>query len=110
MVGSAAGSGQSIEIHKYVATVDTVLTTYSGLTLADGDVFRLTVQGTALTATLNGTVLGTTIDSTFATGQPGIFIFQSTGGGLDFWNADNAFMPKKEKAILQAVNSSTGTF
>lgn len=41
-------------------------------TISAGDVIRLSVVGTTLTVTYNGTIVRTATDSTWATGQPGI--------------------------------------
>ena len=47
-------------------------------TAADGDVWRLTVVGTTLTVSQNGSTVKTLTDSTYASGAPGLYIFSAT--------------------------------
>lgn len=79
-----------IEIRRMdAAASSTLLTTISGLTIADGDVIRLEVSGSTLTLKQNGTTRGTTSDGTYASGSAGLFSQNANGAGIDNWQADN---------------------
>lgn len=49
----------------------------------NGDVVKLTIVGSTLTAFLNGVQIMTVSDSTFTTGSPGIGLFTTGGSGLN---------------------------
>ena len=85
-MGSGGGTN-TVELHRFDSSASTLLATYTA-TLTDGDVIELSVSGTTLTTTLNGTDLGTFTDSTYATGQPGIYIFNSAAASISLWSAD----------------------
>jgi hypothetical protein len=55
-------------------------------TFADGDLLRLTIAGSNLTLTRNGTTVLTTSDSNYTSGQPGFEIFDNGGNPqVDSW-------------------------
>jgi hypothetical protein len=65
---------------------NTTLTSVSS-TPAAGSLIRFEMNGTTLTAYVNGAVIATTTDSTYATGQPGLEVFGSGGlAALDNWS------------------------
>ena len=89
-VGTQFGAGNNIELHKYVSSVDTLLTTFTGLTLTNGDLIRLDCVSTTLTVRLNGTIVGSFSDASLSGGQPGIFVFSNVASSaVDDWCADN---------------------
>ena len=47
--------------------------------LSDGDTVKATIVGNVITAYLNGVVVGTATDSTYATGSPGMGFNLETG-------------------------------
>lgn len=87
-------------IQRYSGGGGTTLTSTT-VTINPGDVMRLEIRGTTLTAYLNGTVVMTTTDATYATGNPGIAGFNNTAvadgtitlwaGGI--WSTPSAQMP-----------------
>jgi hypothetical protein len=89
MVGDA--SGGTITLYQTVAGVGTAIQTVSGLTLVDGDVYRLQIIGSALQMFLNTAQIGTTqTDTAVTTGQPGIFVNDIASPALlDNFIADN---------------------
>jgi len=91
-------------IFKHVAGVETQLATAAKVPVA-GDVIRLEVVGTALTAKYNGTVFLTATDSAITTGAPGIEgQTGASGGSLKLWSGGNApFKYVKQNAINSGV-------
>lgn len=53
---------------------NTTLATSSNDVIADGDVLKIDVDGTTITAYVNGSSVVSTTDSTFADGQPGFYV------------------------------------
>ncbi len=51
-----------------------------GRELSSGDVVRATIAGNVINVYINGVLIARAIDSTFATGQPGIAFFTRPGG------------------------------
>jgi hypothetical protein len=85
------GAAASIILKKKIATVSTALIT-STLTLAAGDMLRLSVTGTQLVVLVNGVARLSTVDSSIAAGSAGIHIASSATGGvtaaqLDDWSS-----------------------
>ena len=72
-------------------TFSTLLTLSSAVTIANGDVIRLTARGNVLTAWHNGIAIGSISDNTYATGQPGLWGFGATTtvNGATSWKAGN---------------------
>jgi hypothetical protein len=63
--------------------------TYTG-SVVQGDVIRIEVEGDTITLKQNGTTRVTATDSTYTTGQAGLWIFtNSTARTLDDWTAGN---------------------
>lgn len=87
------GSAATLTLEKKVAGVVTSLGS-AVVAAASGDVLRLTVIGTALTATLNGVPKLAVVDSAIASGSAGVYLICSGGAvtdtQLDDWSADNA--------------------
>lgn len=54
-------------------------------TINGGDIIKLTISGTTLTAYLNGVSYGTVMDATWSGGQPGIWINSNTSSGDSFF-------------------------
>src|SRR5258706_3435750 len=85
---------------------------FTGLTVADGDTWRLSVTSTTLTLSQNGTSRGTRTDSTLTSGSGGIGIY-ALRATLDDWAGDNvssvSFIARPGLNIRQAVNRA-GTF
>jgi hypothetical protein len=77
-------------IYKLASSTFTPLSSGS-TTVSDGDIFELDVSGTTLTAKQNGSTLGSTTDSTYPTGSPGI-AYATYGGAatvkLGSWTGD----------------------
>src|SRR5271165_438163 len=104
----------SVELFKLVAGTPTLLgTTYSG-TVSIRDTIGITVNGTSLTALLNGTVVATATDSAFSSGYPGIVsagtpggIVNFTGGDLQYASTQLITVSKGAYSILATCNSST---
>ena len=65
----AASSG--FQVYKFVAGVTTALGSSLG-TVADGDVIKVVVSGSSFTVYKNGTLVGSTSDSTLASGKWGL--------------------------------------
>lgn len=63
-------------------------TQFTGLTIADGDTWRLSVTGTTLTLSQNGASLGTRTDANLSGGSAGLGIYNARGT-LDDFLADN---------------------
>ena len=104
----------SVELFKLVAGTPTLLgTIYSG-TVSIGDTIGITVNGTSLTALLNGTAVATATDSAFSSGYPGIVsagtpggIVNFTGGDLQYTSTQLITVSKGAYSILATCNSST---
>lgn len=85
--------------------------------IANGDTLKLEVIGTSIKVYINGAQVGTTVvDSSFSTGQPGMY-FIGSGLTVDTWTADTiptggggvTFIPQPTKTPRQAVNRA-GTY
>ena len=92
--GLTAGSG--IDIYKFTAGSFTLLNSGASFTPNPGDVLKLTVTGTTLVATVNGTTRNTITDATFGSGSPGIGTFNAavddwSGGPFSGGSGDVAF-------------------
>lgn len=59
----------------------------SGITANNGDTLKLRIAGTTLTASINGTDQTTQTDATYASGVPGIHIFNNTNIRWDSWQS-----------------------
>lgn len=51
--------------------------------VVNGDILKLDITGTTLTASVNGATIDTVVDATYASGQPGVM--------YDFQNGNNTF-------------------
>jgi PKD repeat protein len=78
------------DIGKYVNGTFTQLTPIAG-TFAAGDVIRLEVSGSTLTAIQNGSTVGTATDSDLTGGFPGVRFFNSVGARLDDWEGGDLY-------------------
>jgi hypothetical protein len=76
-------------VRKVVAGTETNLFTV-GVAFTAGDVLRLEVSGTTLTAYKHGVSVGSGSDSAIASGNPGIAIYNATGAFDDFEGGDLA--------------------
>lgn len=69
-------------------TISTITTT-----VANGDLLRVEVSGTTLTAKKNGAIVGTVTDATIASGSAGAGVFNTAGAGnnvlIDDWEGGN---------------------
>ena len=80
----------SVHLSRIDSGSEVVLQNITGLTIVDGDLFKLQVSGTTLKAYQNGVQIGSDqADGAFATGQPGIFGVSANGELLDDFQADN---------------------
>lgn len=61
---------------------------FTGLTVANGDTWRLSIAGTTLTLSQNGASLGTRTDATLSAGSAGLGIYADRGT-LDDWAGGN---------------------
>lgn len=59
---------------------NSIASTALGRTLRDGDVLKGCVAGNKFTISVNGTVIGTGNDSTYATGAPGVGFYHDNAG------------------------------
>jgi len=84
-VVNAAGSN-NVSIEKWVANTYTLLAQFTQA-WTDGDVLRLSVQGSTLRVYRNGVQIGTdVVDSSITSGSPGIYhAAPFTGGTIDNW-------------------------
>ena len=76
-------------ISKYVANAGTNIVNIP-VTLAVGSVVRLEVQGTTLTAKINGVTMLTTTDASLASGSAGLFAYGTPGvanAAIAYWDA-----------------------
>lgn len=62
---------------------------FTGLTVSNGDLWRLSIVGTTLTLSQNGVSLGTRTDVIITAGSPGVGIYAERGT-LGSWQGDNA--------------------
>lgn len=78
-------------IWKWVANTRTTLTTHGSQSAATSDVVRLSVVGTTLTLTVNGSDILTTTDSSIASGAAGLMLEGSsaTTNYSDTWQGDD---------------------
>lgn len=79
--------GDSI-IRYTVGGADTTILTMSSSAFANGDVARLEVSGTTLTAKKNGAVVGTITHSSLSSGSPGMVAYGSAAR-LDNWTGSD---------------------
>lgn len=106
--------GTSWRIYETVAGTYTALATATQATVS-GDVCRLAVQGTALTATLNGaTVMTATGTGAIVSGKPGMFAGPASAETLTFtaWAADNtaaAITGTLDQTLAAATLTGTAT-
>jgi hypothetical protein len=82
---SLACGGSSCFIFKVVAGAVTNLTSSGAIPTSNGDVLRLEVHGTALTAFKNGTQILSTTDSAIASGSPGMWSENAATTIFDNW-------------------------
>lgn len=84
--------GSDTELVKIVAGTLTVLGTDNAMPANAGDVLSLSIVGSLLTASRNGTPVITVTDASIASGQPGLVLNSSFGIGflaVDDWSADS---------------------
>jgi hypothetical protein len=79
-------NGSNLSIYKCTAGSYLQIGTGTNSGFANGDVLRLEVVGSTLTAKVNGTTFITVTDSSFTSGQPGILANHSTEF-MDDWSA-----------------------
>ena len=77
------GGGGHTRIVKVVAGAETALLDID-CPFADGDVIKLAIAGTTLTAYKNGASVGTTTDSSLSGGKPGLFVY-GNAARVDNW-------------------------
>ena len=77
LIGSSSSNG----LYKLSAGAYTQIGTGFSATVAAGDVWRITVVGTTITITQNGTQRGSFTDSSLTTGNPGLFMAPTTVAG-----------------------------
>jgi hypothetical protein len=85
--------GSDSAIVKIVGGSVTSLNTNNALTVAIGDVLELSVIGTALVASKNGTPVISVTDASIASGSAGVYAFSSIGTGfakVSDWTGDVA--------------------
>ena len=104
----------NVVVAKAVANAYTALQRYT-VTWADGDTFRMEVQGTTLTAYQNGVALSPTVsDSSMTGGYAGILLSSAvTSGSIDDWEAgDFSTVPFEPRHALNeaAVAGFAGPF
>jgi len=94
-----ADGGKGSTLDKIVSNVGSQIRSLAATNFVAGDIIKLCVQGTTLTAFRNGSTLSTDTDSSIATGQPSFTIFDSSQGGdgnvsVDDWiGANNIAAP-----------------
>lgn len=80
------GSSTDAKMYKCVAGSFTQIgADYTGLSIGIGTVLKLSVSGTTLTPSVDGTPLATRTDSDISGGAPGMYIF-SNDHSLDNWS------------------------
>lgn len=85
-------SSTVLSIRSYASGSPTVLASQSGLTIIAGDVIKIVVEGTSIRAYQNDVERVSTTDSTYTTGQPGIFSQRAEAGTnpeLDNWEGSD---------------------
>lgn len=89
-VACTPGSNSSV-LQKYSAGGGATLG--SGFTLNPGDLVRLTASGTTITVTVNGTVVVTVTDATYASGSAGVSCYCADTSfslvSISLWGAGN---------------------
>ncbi len=86
------GVSQQMNIQKNVNGAGTSLSTFTA-TPRVFDVWRLEAKGTTLNAYQNGVLVSTVVDATFASGQPGMQMFNDTAtasSSISAWEGGNA--------------------
>lgn len=78
LLGGAGGAGK-FQTYTQTAGVGVLTCTASGLTWQVGDVVRMMVKGTIITAYLNGQLIAQVSQSGIATGQPGLGAYVESG-------------------------------
>ena len=71
-------SGATLGLYKTIAGMTTLLGTGTAVVISDGDVIRLSISGTSLVLTQNGTLIASVSDSSISSGVPGLELFNST--------------------------------
>ncbi len=91
VIGNVSGTAGSVtwELIKDVSGTKTTLATYAG-TINNGSTYTivLTVQGTSLTVTINGTQIISASDSAISSGYPGIITYSQGWTKLTNWSAN----------------------
>jgi len=108
--------GFAIDLQRFDNGVRTNLQGGIG-SIGAGDALKLEIVGTTLKVYVNGVQVGTNqTDSTYATGQPGMYFNGAASSELDDWTADTipsgggaGFIAKPFKTPRQAINRS-GTY
>lgn len=77
-----------VRYRKNVAATFTTLGSDISQAVSNGDTLKLSVSGTTLTASLNGTDLATRTDTALTSGAAGIFIYAVTGYADDWEGGD----------------------
>jgi hypothetical protein len=75
-------SGANVFIQKFISGTNTNLHTITGLTVTDGDVFRLTALGTTISFYQNGNLIYSFSDSSLSSGNPGLGAQAAVTDGL----------------------------
>jgi hypothetical protein len=104
----ALGASMTCQMYKVVSSTFTAVGSSAAYVVSSGDVLRLEINGTSLTAKLNGvTKHGPSTDSGIASGKPGFYNFNSSGVVFDDFAAGDfsssvIFIPRP---ALQPLNS-----
>ena len=102
------GTGHSV-IDRFDAGVTTEILAIT-MTATAGDILKLRVVGTRLTAYKNGVAVGTVTSATYASGFPGVSSFGANPIG-DTWSAtDDIHVPQHDypKAIARGIRTGRG--
>lgn len=75
---SLGGSTFAIDTYRTIAGSQASINVLGSQTVNVGDIIRLSVTGTTLTVSKNGSTLSTFTDAGIPSGSPGIFMFNST--------------------------------
>lgn len=93
--GSQNGYGVSLEvaaggcdIYKWVSGTRSTIGSCS-VTWTNGHTLRISVTGSSITVTDNGSTIGTATDSAVTTGDPGLLGYSDTGSLMTNWQGDN---------------------
>lgn len=73
---------------KIVANTETTISSWTSRTNNNGEVWKLTAEGTTLTATAGGSDLATATDSAISSGAAGVWSWES-GTYWDDWSGGN---------------------